>query len=254
MRSRRGFTIVELLVVIGIIAVLISILLPALNKARGASRAVACASNMRQIGMMMIQFDIDHHYLPFCSGGNDPDPNLNATTFNWKHMMMGGNQRKYLGAEYCPTSGPRIYNVTDYFGRNPKDMVWCTEVPATTNAQDAPIGYAVSAQARLGSQGGYLRLDGPWSDPTSRLHTYRDVARLSKYKRTSGNAMMVCSLFRPWADALRAYDATVDTQAARHPNRSSNYMYQDGHVERIVAPKVANDFPKLSQIGWIDWY
>jgi prepilin-type processing-associated H-X9-DG protein/prepilin-type N-terminal cleavage/methylation domain-containing protein len=62
--SRRphpaAFTLVELLVVIGIIALLISVLMPALNRARESAQAVQCLSNVRQMGMAAMMFSREH--------------------------------------------------------------------------------------------------------------------------------------------------------------------------------------------------
>lgn len=100
----RAFTLVELLVVIGIISVLIAILLPALNRARGAAQTIACASNMRQVMQGLIMYANDNHgSLPYCY---QPIAEHGGAWQMWGALIAGTPGSQYIKdirAMYCPS-------------------------------------------------------------------------------------------------------------------------------------------------------
>jgi prepilin-type N-terminal cleavage/methylation domain-containing protein/prepilin-type processing-associated H-X9-DG protein len=81
-QAAKGFTLVELLVVIGIIAVLISMLLPSLNRARESARSVKCLSNLRQLAIASLGYCNNNKYYFPGQGGKNGGPADSWVYFN----------------------------------------------------------------------------------------------------------------------------------------------------------------------------
>jgi len=160
-RRISAFTLIELLVVIAIVAVLMGILLPSLNRARQQARKIACASNMRQMGMALLTYLPDAEYRLPPSSCHLTDPNdhwLRVLTrcareqllfrcpsdparefIDWSQPLAGQKEARYssfaVNALLDPVHfryGPRVnrYNNVNNI-RHAAYCVWISEAPDT---------------------------------------------------------------------------------------------------------------------------
>jgi len=173
-RQRSGFTLVELLVVISIIAALMALLLPAVQSARESGRRVACTSNLYQLALAANQFDQAIGSVP---GWRNPSPNPVDTTGNgelraygrpctWTVPLLNFIERKdvvnqwslgvgalYIQAFVCPSSPPPTNKdcFLSYAGnagtaptQNPADGVMLDVVPRWDNVRSRLVRASLS--------------------------------------------------------------------------------------------------------------
>ena len=226
MRKRDAFTLVELLVVISVVALLMSLLVPSLEKARKQARQLACRNNLKQIGMAACLYAEDNEeYIP--RGGE---------TGTWFQLFMPflGNEVEKAKGDYrnvkiyrCP-SFPR--NGVDYLGVPFREQTVCFVVSSWTfKDRDDMVGEEVWEPTKLSqfdrpASTIYMAENeaGPWRA----VITNEDHPDLMRYDVWSPSHL-------PNSDST---DVTLGRRVARDRHRGGgNTLWLDWHVEWVAS-------------------
>jgi prepilin-type N-terminal cleavage/methylation domain-containing protein/prepilin-type processing-associated H-X9-DG protein len=153
----RGFTLIELLVVIAIIAVLIALLLPAVQQAREAARMTQCRNNLKQLGLAFHNYHDSNRVFMF--GGNKPSPDVSyflgwaPRVFPYFDQATRSNAMDGLYPNYISSRSPyRLHDRQDPLFTTPIPTFVCPSSPLGGTASD----HVVSANFPFAFQQGAL--------------------------------------------------------------------------------------------------